>query len=67
MNTIELSRLEAEVEQLLRTLQELRSENKGLRSQLARLSREKNLMHQHNQKIAKNVKEVIHSLKEALP
>ncbi len=67
MNTIELTRLEAEIDQLLKTLQELRLENRSLHAQLARLSREKNLIHQHNQKIAKNVKEVIHSLKEALP
>ncbi len=67
MVTPELTCLEAQIEQLLKVLQELRAENKTLRNQIARITREKNLIYQNNQKVASNIKNVIHSLKEALP
>ena len=66
MEAIQLTRLEAQIDQLLRQLEELQTENRCLREQLSRHAREKSTWYHQNRKVAGEVKKVIGNLKEVL-
>lgn len=66
MESIELSRLEAQVSHLLRVLDDLRVENKYLRNQLARHAREKSGWYQHKRDVASKINKIVSNLQEAL-
>ena len=66
METVELNRLEAQIDLLLRVLEDLQAENKYLRNQIARYAREKSVQYQNNRQVAGKIKKIISRLQEAL-
>lgn len=66
MESVELGNLEMQVDYLLKVLQDLRSENKYLRNQIARYAREKSGWYQNNREIAVKIKKIIGHLHETI-
>jgi uncharacterized protein (TIGR02449 family) len=66
MESVELGRLELQIDQLLRLVGDLQAENKYLRNQMVRYAREKNLWYQNNRQTAGKIKKIISHLQEAL-
>lgn len=66
MESIEIDRLEAQVDHLLRVLEDLRVENQYLRTQAAKHAREKSLEYQHKRQTVGKIKKIINHLQEAL-
>ena len=52
MASVELGRLELQIDHLLRLVGDLQAENKYLRNQMMRYAREKNLWYQNNRQMA---------------
>ena len=66
MESVELNRLEAQIDHLLRVLEDLRTENQYLRNQVARHAREKSVQYQNNRQAVGKIKKIISHLQEAL-
>jgi uncharacterized protein (TIGR02449 family) len=66
MESVELGRLELQIDHLLRLVGDLQAENKYLRNQMVRYTREKNLWYQNNRQMAGKIKKIITHLQEAL-
>ncbi len=66
MASVELGRLELQIDHLLRLVGDLQAENKYLRNQMVRYAREKNLWYQNNRHTAGKIKKIISNLQEAL-
>jgi cell division protein ZapB len=66
MESVDLDRLEAQIDHLLRVLEDLRTENQYLRNQAARYAREKSLQYQNNRQTVGKIKKIISHLQEAL-
>ena len=66
MESVELDRLEAQIDHLLRVLEDLRTENQYLRNQAARHAREKSVQYQNNRQTVGKIKKIISHLQEAL-
>jgi uncharacterized protein (TIGR02449 family) len=66
MESVEIDRLELQIERLLRLLESLQAENKQLRNQVSRYARERNLQYQNNRQAAGKIRKIISSLQEAL-
>ena len=59
MECAELGRLELQVDDLLRVVEDLQAENKYLRNQLARQARAKSLWYQNTRRAAGKIKKII--------
>lgn len=66
MQNTELCQLEMQIEQLLRSMDDLQAENKYLRNQLARHARAKSLWRSNSLQTAAKIKKIISHLEEAL-
>lgn len=66
MNTVELDRLEMQVERLMHLISTLQHENASLRQKMAMHIQVQTRLHHKNESAAKQVKQIIKQLKEAL-
>lgn len=66
MQTAELHNLEAEIDNLLQSVDSYRNENKSLRHQLTMINRERIRLKEQNQTAAKKVKQLISQLKDEI-
>ena len=64
MNTTELTELESQVDYLIQSVKQLRSENVTLRHQLASHAKERSRLQLANQRAADKVKTIVTQLKE---
>ncbi len=64
MNTAEITELEAQIENLIRLLGRLKTENQSLRNRLASSVRERSLLQEKQQKAVVKVKRIISQLRE---
>ena len=66
MSTAELTELESQVDYLIQSVKQLKSENLSLRHQLASNAKERSRLHTQNQKAAEQVKKIVSQLKDEL-
>lgn len=66
MKATELHDLEAEIDNLLRSVDQYKVENKSLRHQITMVNRERIRLMEQNQRAVKKIKQLIFQLKEEM-
>lgn len=66
MNTIEISDLELQIDNLIRAMERMKTENQSLRHKLSNSSQERARLQDKNKRASIQIKQVIRQLKEEL-